>query len=224
MVTHIFLILSVIGFIISLTWVSEYVLLIPTYFIFQFFFHTIITAVFVPSVGGGFFGIILVGVLLFVFYRIGKQLEIRFGRKFLIKFVFICGILTGAVYLVSILLFSLIPGYEFILFLPIGVGTNYGIFMGIATFFAVLMPQQTMRLMFPPIQLKAKTVAIVFVAISVGMGFLYWAAYGFAPIDSLYMCNGLADLGGALGGYLIAKYGRARLPTRPPPMQFISQY
>ncbi len=224
LVTHIFLILLITGFILSITPAAPYIVLSPPYFFFNYLFYTLITAVLVPFVGGDFWGIILLVVFLYFFYKISKQMETRFGGKFVIKFVFICGILTGVFYLLSVFLFSLIPSYEILLFVDYGLGTYYGFFMGIATFFAVLMPRQTMRLILPPIELKAKTIAIIFIAISVSMGFLYWAAYGFYPAASIYMCSGLANLGGALGGYLIAKHGRARLPTRPPPMQFISQY
>jgi len=225
MVTHIFLILFVIGYILSIIPATRwFVVLDWGVFFSQFYFQTIVTAVFVPEVGSGFFGIIFLALILFVFYMIGRQLETRFGRKFLIKFVFICGILTGVVFLLSVGLFSLIPGYVVILEPSLGIGTNFGIIIGVIVFFAVLAPQQTLRLMFPPIQLKAKTIAIIFIAIAVGMGFLTWAAFGFDPIASISMCSGLSELGGALGGYLIAKYGRNRIPSRPPPVQFISGY
>ncbi len=223
-VTHSFLILFAIGFLLTLTAAAPYVVLDPPYFFFQYLFYTILTAVLVPSVGGGFWGILLVALFLYFFYMISRQMETRFGGKFVIKFVFVCGILTGVVFLLAVFLFSLIPGYELLIYVDYGIGTNIGFFLGIATFFAVMMPQQTLRLMLPPIQLKAKTIAIVFIAISVGMGFLYWSAYGFNPTASIYMCSGLADVGGALGGYLIAKYSRARFRARPPPVQFISQY
>ncbi len=226
MVTHIFLILFVIGFILTLTPAIQFVVLSPPFFFFQFYFHTLVTAVWVPAVGLGPFGsnIFILGLIVFMFYQFGRQLEMSNGSKFLIKFVLICGILTGAIFVLSILLFLLIPGYEIILYIPIGIGTTFGIVIGDLVFIAVLMPQQKFRIMFLPFQIKAKTLALIFIAIAVGFGVLSWANDGFQPASSIYLCNGLQDLGGALGGYLLAKYGRARPPFRAPPVQFISQY
>lgn len=225
-ITYTFLILFLIGYILTLTPTADYVVLNPPFFFFQYYFHTLATAVWVPAIGLGPFGmnIFLVGLILFMFYQFGRQLERGNGSKFLFKFVFICGLLTGAVFVLATLLFSLIPTYGIILYLPFGVGTTFGIIIGYLVYVAYFAPQQSFRLMFIPFQIKAKTIAIVFIAISIGWGFLIWSSDGFLPADSLSMCNGLQDLGGALGGYLIARYGRGRLPTPPPRMQFISQY
>ncbi len=139
-VTHIFLILFVIGFILTLTPAIQFVVLSPPFFFFQFYFHTLVTAVWVPAVGLGPFGsnIFILGLIVFMFYQFGRQLEMSNGSKFLIKFVLICGILTGAIFVLSILLFLLIPGYEIILYIPIGIGTTFGIVIGDLVFIAVL--------------------------------------------------------------------------------------
>ncbi len=223
-VTHVLLILMISGFILAITPLGPFVVLSPFYFFNLYFIHTIATAVFVPAVSLDFFSIFFMGFLLFIIYQFGKQLEGMVGKKFLIKFVFICGLLTGGVFVLSVLLFSLIPSYGIILYYHFPNGTTFGIIIGYIVFIAVTRPDVTFRIYFLPFQFKPKTIAIIFIAISIGLGFLYWASYGFLPPDSLFMCSGLQDLGGALGGYLIGKYGRGQLPTRSAPMTLVSQY
>ena len=223
MATHIFLIVFITFDILALIF-GPGIVLSPGYFFWKFYIHTILTAILVPFYGDIFLGIILLPLMLYVFYLIGRQMERRFGYDFLIKFVFICGILTGAIFLLVTLLFSLIPGFEILSTTSYGIQTHFGFYIGVATFFAVLMPQQAFQLIFPPIKLKARSLAIIFILISVGSGFLIWASYDFVPLASIYLCSSLANLGGALGGYLLALHNRGRFSTRPPPVQFITSY
>ncbi len=223
-VTNVFLILLIAGFILVNTPVAWYVVLSPPYFFLEYYVYTIFTAVFVPAIGLNLFAIMSLGFMLFMCYTFGKRMESTIGRKFVIKFILICGLLTGAIFVLAVFLFSLIPGYGGILYYPVGFGTTFGIIIGEIVFIAFMRPDITVGLYFLPFKFKPKTIAIIFIAFGIGWGFLLWGSLGFVPTGSVYLCNGLQDLGGALGGYLIAKYGRARLPSRPPPMQFISQY
>ncbi|MBO4595707.1 MAG: rhomboid family intramembrane serine protease [Bacteroidales bacterium] len=105
------------------------------------------------------------------------------SRKFLI-FYLVCGLAAAAVHLgVNALMGS--PGYP-------TVGASGAIY-GVLIAYAMLFPESRMMLLFPPVVLKAKWLAAIFIGIELLSGVL-GTADGIAHF---------AHLGGALAGWLL---------------------
>ncbi len=124
-------------------------------------------------------------------YFFGPLLENWFGSKRFLAFYLVCGV-GGAI--VATLL-GLIPGADIF---PVGaalVGASGAIF-GILAACAMLFPHQRVMLLFPPIPMSMRTMALVFLAIA-----------ALSVIAGSPNAGGqAAHLGGALLGFLLAKY------------------
>jgi membrane associated rhomboid family serine protease len=130
---------------------------------------------------GGFMHILfnMWGVFLF-----GRMIEQQIGKSRFLLLYFISGILGSVIWL-----FANSSGIPCI-------GASGAVF-GLAIGAAMLFPDLRIMLMFPPIPMKLKTFAIVYILIEVFMEF--------SKVDEVAGMGGIAHivhLGGALGGYI----------------------
>ena len=132
------------------------------------------------------------GIALFQF---GAVLEQTWGPKKYIQYLLVCTIGAGLIQL--LLVSSGILGSDIF---PT-IGASGGIF-GLLLAYGMLFPNQQMMLIIPPIPMKARTMVIIFGAISLLMGVTGTAA-GIAHF---------AHLGGMLFGWLMIRYWRGQPP------------
>ena len=130
---------------------------------------------------GGFWHIFFNMYTLFIFGTVTER--IIGSRKFLLFYI-ICGLAAAALHLCVMSLM----GKEA---LPT-VGASGAIY-GVLIAYAMLFPESRMMLLFPPVVLKAKWLAIIFIAIELLSG-ITGTAEGIAHF---------AHLGGALAGWLL---------------------
>lgn len=143
---------------------------------------------------------------MYALYIFGTVLEQVWGSKRFIFFYFATGIGTS-------ILYSIVVGIEFYFrygsFFPLSegvvadpyvyvpmVGASGAIF-GLLTAFGTLFPNTELRLLFPPIALKAKYFVLIYIGIELWLGFQQANGDNVAHF---------AHLSGALVGYLIVKY------------------
>jgi len=123
-------------------------------------------------------------------YFFGRMLEGWWGPRRFLAFYLLCGV-SGAVVMTVL---SFIPGLLMIGPTTTLVGASGGLF-GILAGAAVIAPNQVVRLLFPPIPMKIKTMALVFLGLS-ALSVLAGASN--AGGDA-------AHLGGALLGWVLVK-------------------
>ncbi len=135
----------------------------------------------------GFFHILFNGIGLYFF---GPLMEQWWGKRRFIAFYLLCGISGSVLFLIL----SFIPG-----FLRVGpetalLGASGSIF-GILAACAVLFPNQRVQLLFPPIPMSMRTMALIFLGISV-----------LSLVTGGQNAGGdAAHLGGAILGVLLVK-------------------
>ena len=129
---------------------------------------------------------------MFVLYSFGPMIESYFGRKRFTAFYLLCGSSGAAVYLI-LWQFHVLVGNGFV---PL-VGASAGIF-GVLIAAANVAPDATVRLIFPPIPMKLRTMAWGLIAVAVLTIFLGWKNAG----------GEAAHLGGAFMGYALIQNPR----------------
>jgi membrane associated rhomboid family serine protease len=122
-------------------------------------------------------------------YLFGPIVENYFGRRRFIAFYLLCGCSGAFVYLL-LLLAGILQGDN----VPL-VGASAGIF-GVLVAGAILAPDVTIMLLFPPIPMQLKYMAMILVA---------WAAYT-AFTNGSNAGGQAAHLGGAVVGYALIRY------------------
>lgn len=164
---------------------------------------TLVTAGFYPwqllSYGflhGDFIHLFFNGIALFQF---GAVLEQTWGPKKYIQYLLVCTIGAGLIQL--LLVSSGILGNN----IYPTIGASGGVF-GLLLAYGMLFPHQKMMLIIPPIPMKARTMVIIFGAISLLMGVTGTQA-GIAHF---------AHLGGMLFGWLMIRYWRGQPPFNKP--------
>lgn len=130
-------------------------------------------------------------------YMFGAQLEYVWGQRRLLLFYFTCIVGAG---LVQVLVVSFLMGPS--AFYPT-VGASGGVY-GLLLGFAMLFPDRRVMLLIPPIPIRARTLVIVFGALSLFMG----VTGTFGGIAHF------AHLGGMLFGFGLIQYWRGRWPFR----------
>jgi len=160
---------------------------------------SLVTATFYPwqllSYGflhGDFIHLFFNGIALFQF---GAVLEQTWGARKYIQYLLICTIGAGLIQL--LLVSSGILGND----IYPTIGASGGVF-GLLLAYGMLFPNQRMMLIIPPIPMKARTMVIIFGAISLLMG-VTGSAAGIAHF---------AHLGGMLFGWLMIRYWRGQPP------------
>lgn len=124
-------------------------------------------------------------------YFFGPPLEYRFGPKKFLMLYFFAGLGSLLLHLLVSYVQLNYYGYP-----PHPIVGASGAIMGLVIGFATKFPNYTVQLLFPPIALKAKYMALIFIVMDL-FG-------GFGNFDS--GIAHFAHLGGALFGFLIIKY------------------
>ena len=125
-------------------------------------------------------------------WMFGSALEQLWGPRRLLQFYVVCVLAAGAV---QLLVASNAP-------VPYPtVGASGGLF-GLLLGYAMMFPQRTLMLLFPPIPMPAWLFAVVFGVLELTLG-VTGEASGIAHF---------AHLGGMLGGWLMLRYWRGQLP------------
>ncbi|TFG03883.1 MAG: hypothetical protein EU542_00750 [Promethearchaeota archaeon] len=141
------------------------------------------------------FGLFFLIILIILFYVMIKNLERTFGTKFLLKLYFVCGFVTGLVYVLIWL--ALQPFYIGTVIVPIGLAS--GALLGVISFmiFLNINREMTFLMFFIPIRMKGRTIIIFLVLLNLIPGLLL--AIG----NPLYLLVYIPDLGGVLASYLV---------------------
>ena len=132
---------------------------------------------------GGFFHILFNMIALYFF---GPMMERWWGSKRFLAFYLLCGV-AGAIPMILLVYLQVIPAYSYLVGAS---GALFGILVGAATLF----PHQRVMLMFPPIPMTLRTMAIVFLVIS-----------AFSTIVGSNDGGNAAHLAGAALGFLLVK-------------------
>ena len=159
--------------------------LFGTMFDLKFYPYQIVTHMFMH---GGLIHL-LFNMLILIF--IGPHLEYRWGPKRFLFFYFASGMGAAALYLFMTYVDVMYYGGQSH---PV-VGAS-GAMMGLMVGFGVTYPDVKLRLLFPPVTLKAKHLVLIYIAIDLFGGFSGYET-GIAHF---------AHLGGALTGFLIMIY------------------
>lgn len=126
-------------------------------------------------------------------YFFGPMLEKWWGSRRFLAFYLLCGISGAAV----MTLLSFVPGLLFVGSLTQLVGASGSLF-GILAGAAVLFPHQRVMLLFPPIPMAMRTMALLF------MGLAFLSVMAGTPNAG----GDAAHLGGALLGFILIKNAR----------------
>jgi Uncharacterized membrane protein (homolog of Drosophila rhomboid) len=141
----------------------------------------------------GSFGHLFFNMLALLMF--GTPLEYTWGTRRFALYFLSCVAGAGVIQLLVTMLFSL-PPYPTL-------GASGGVY-GLLLAYGILFPRQQVMLLFPPIPMQARTLVIVFGALSLFMG-VTGTASGIAHF---------AHLGGMLFGWLLIRYWRGRPPFR----------
>lgn len=164
--------------------------------VLNLFLWTIITALFI-SYSASLFGLFFLLILIMFLYNIAKNIEIRFGTKFLIGLYIFCAAFTALFYILIRLLLG--PIYPIgIIIIPVGLAT--GAIIGLISFIVYFNPNREMMMFcyFVPLKMKGKTLLIVLILFRLIPGLLFGYFYG--PIQYCYY---FPDLGGMIGAYIV---------------------
>ncbi|MBD3255092.1 MAG: hypothetical protein GF383_08355 [Candidatus Lokiarchaeota archaeon] len=188
---------SVISFILSI-FSLEYFINFSMFGILNLLLWTILTAQFVSA--SGIIGLLFLFILIIFFYNIAKNIELRFGTKFLITLYIYCALSTGIVYLfIRYLLSPLYPINQVV----ISIGLATGAILGLISFIVYFSPDREMMLFcyFVPVKMKGRTLLILLILSRVIPALLFGLIVG--PV---YLLLYLPDLGGILASYIIYAY------------------
>ncbi len=209
-----FIITTVVLTLIAMFWVQFgfWVRLSAGSLINNFYFHTILTSLFLSN-NSGFFGLIFLIIIAFFMFQLGKMLELRFGSKFFLSMWLVCGLLTGVVFLGLQSLFALIPESSDLgsLILFYGTGCVTGVFYGMIAFMVSINPegQANIIIFIMPVRMKLKWILYVLYAFTLGLGMIYFIIGVVEPntltgVSYLAIAaSNLSPLGGILGGKLM---------------------
>ncbi|TES93777.1 MAG: hypothetical protein E3J90_13925 [Promethearchaeota archaeon] len=185
---------------------EEYVFLSLNAIIFKFTYHTFITSLFIYSINPFdyffFFSMILIFIIFYFAYLMGKMIESAFGTKFLVKLFLFSGFVSIIFYIILRL------GIAF--YYPLdslsnfdSVGLVWGGLFGLFTFtiFPAMNQRLTARVVIIPIRMSGKSFLLMIILFRLILGLIYGLSGSF-----LYFLYYLPELGGVLGSYLVYKY------------------
>lgn len=188
-------IFSITATIFALVGIPQYIAF-SLYGILNLYLWIIFTAIFV-SYSSDLFSLFFLLILILFLYNIAKNIEMRFGTKFLIKLYVFCTSITALFYILIRLAIS--PFYPLNdIIIPIGLAIG-GIF-GLISFIVYFNPNSEMMLFcfFVPVKMKGRTLLIVLILFRVIPGLLFSLFYGPASF-AIYF----PDVGGILAAYLV---------------------
>jgi len=157
----------------------------------------IFTAAFV-SYSAGLFGLFFLFILIIFLYNISRNVELRFGTKFLIRLYIFCTALTAIFYILIRLALGVMFPINSINIIPIGLAT--GAILGLISFNVYFNPKKEMMLFcfFVPVKMKGRILLIVLILFRVIPGLLFGII-----ISPAYFALYFPDLGGILASYLV---------------------
>jgi hypothetical protein len=198
---QIILLISFIMFFIAFNFPDYFYLSLDTLFYPYFYFHTILTAMFIPTFSGGsiylVFDMILYVVLMFF---LGRNIEGRFGRNIFLKIYFIGSLITTA----SIIIFSLLGSTTSFIYRLLTYSTSQGGIMALIAFIARYNPEREINLIlyFIPIRLKMKHLLWIYI----GFQFLDIILYlNYIDLIFIIIIDPLSTILGLFGGILVLK-------------------
>ena len=185
---------------------EEYVFLSLNAIIFKFTYHTFITSLFIYSINPFdyffFFSMILIFIIFYFAYLMGKMVETAFGTGFLVKLFLFSGFIS--------ILFYIILRLGIAFYYPLdslsnfdSVGLVWGGLYGLFTFtiFPAMNQRLTARVVIIPIRMSGKSFLLMIILFRLIPGLIYGLSGSF-----LYFLYYLPELGGVLGSYLVYKY------------------
>ena len=185
---------------------EEYVFLSLNAIIFKFTYHTFITSLFIYSINPFdyffFFSMILIFIIFYFAYLMGKMVETAFGTGFLVKLFLFSGFIS--------ILFYIILRLGITFYYPLdslsnfdSVGLVWGGLYGLFTFtiFPAMNQRLTARVVIIPIRMSGKSFLLMIILFRLIPGLIYGLSGSF-----LYFLYYLPELGGVLGSYLVYKY------------------
>ena len=192
-------IFSITATIFALAGIPQYIAF-SLYGILNLYLWIIFTAIFI-SYSSDLFSLFFLLILILFLYNISKNIEMRFGTKFLIKLYLFCASITAVIYLlIRILLGYYYPVNLFII--PIGLAT--GAILGLISFIVYFNPDSEMMLFcfFIPVKMKGRTLLIVLILFRLIPGLLFGLLFVPPYIAFAFY---FPDLGGILASYLVFK-------------------
>ena len=182
------LIVSITAFILYYSGLEEYIYL-SIYGLLRYYFWTIPTSLFIFSIGD-YLGFFFLFIFVLFIYNMSINLELRFGRMFIIRLYLTCTLITAIFYLlIRLSLITLFPinGFNII---PYGLAS--GAILGIISFISFLFydTEMTMLCMFIPVRMKGRTILLFLIIYTVIISLLFGIIH-------------LADLGGIFAAYLV---------------------
>lgn len=129
-------------------------------------------------------------------YQFGARIEMVWGAQRYLAFFLVCVVGAG---LCQLLFMAMMPGTA-----GPTLGASGGVY-GLLLAYAMLFPRERVMLLIPPVPMSARTLVIVFGALSLLMG-MTGTGGGIAHF---------AHLGGMLFGWLLIRYWRGQPPFRP---------
>ncbi|MFX0140913.1 MAG: AN1-type zinc finger domain-containing protein [Candidatus Hodarchaeota archaeon] len=190
--------------IISIIVVSIVGIIIPLfiglslYGLLNFFIWTIFTSPFAYVLGFDLIGVFFMFIFLLIFFNLCKNIELRYGSKFLLKLYLFCAAFKGLFYILLRLLFTLIYPISITYAFPVGLAS--AALIGLIAF--MIYPNQNREMAFlacfVPVRMKGRTIIILLTLFSIIPAILYGIFY-----HPLYFAVYLSDLGGIFASYLV---------------------
>ncbi|MHA1507243.1 MAG: AN1-type zinc finger domain-containing protein [Promethearchaeota archaeon] len=197
---------STVAIILRILGMEEYVFLSFNAIIYKFTYHTFITSLFIYSINPFdyffFFSMILIFIIFYFAYLMGKMVESAFGTRFLVKLFLFSGFVS--------ILFYIVLRLGIIFYYPLdslsyfdSVGLVWGGLYGLFTFtiFPAMNQRLTARVVIIPIRMSGKSFLLMIILFRLIPGLIYGLGGSF-----LYFLYYLPELGGVLGSYLVYKY------------------
>jgi membrane associated rhomboid family serine protease len=148
--------------------------------------------------GPELFGLFFLFILILFLYNIAKNIEQRFGTKFLIRLYVFCAAFTGLFY--GLIRFLLSFYYPITIENAVFIGLATGSMLGLISFMVYFNPDREMMMFcfFIPVKMKGKVLLIVLILFRVIPGLFFGLL-----VSPLYFALYLPDLGGILASYLV---------------------
>lgn len=188
---------SITALVFNYMYISEYIYLSLNGLVFQFMFHTIFTGLFISS--GDILSLFFLFIILYILYFMTRNIEMRYGTKFLFKLYFIGCLFSAMLYV--LLRLSLMYFYP-LENVSVQVGLAWGGILGLISYsiFPIMNQRITALMYFLPIRMKGRSFLLMIILFRLIPALLY------ALFEPIYIVFYLPELGGVLGSYIVYKY------------------